>query len=65
MPKIRFTISADGSRVSAEGIDFHGSSCLKEAEKYIGALGRQTSQDLKPEFYEPELVSDPLTTVNN
>ena len=53
MGKIKFTIHKDG-RVEADASGFSGTSCLRESEKLLRALGRQVRQTLKEEYFLPE-----------
>jgi len=51
MKKLIVKIADDGqTTIEAEG--FKGSACLEASKRYIEGLGRESSSQKKPEFYE-------------
>lgn len=51
--KLVFKISPNGE-LTVEGEGFKGGNCLKEATKYMQALGVVKEQKLKSEYYQGE-----------
>lgn len=50
MPAIEIIISADGSKVEIEGIDYEDSSCEQIEQTLLSALGDTIEEKKKPEY---------------
>lgn len=55
MQKVKFTISKDGGKITAEGEGFVGKSCVDISDRLIAKLGTPTSREFKGEYFEEEL----------
>jgi Protein of unknown function (DUF2997) len=53
MADIKFIIN-EKNEIAIEGLDFTGSTCHDEIEKYVKQLGEKVVDKKKPEFYQAQ-----------